>query len=505
MLTKAALLAAPLALGCSGVADGTEEGGANANDRSSGNAEGERLETGAMAISPSGAYIVARRNTTTLLVDVHGQKLVELDIEGERFAFSKTREVVYAVLADLQGVVAIDLARAKELWRTVPAFTSNTGAYFARVTDDDTTLLVADYDRLFFLDPSTGDVRTVTKVGARPVDVELLPGDTHALVVGSTTWADGGPHTPVSLVGLADAKGSTIDVPNCAAPIAVLPDGSRAMLSPTFCTPDAEHQAKGWKNPDPVSMIDIDRTAGTLTFLRNLPGFGPVAVLDDRSGGAPRAVAYLDTKRVDPDMFDDKSQIPGPGAPQFHLMTIEPRSMKFDLYPIGDELPRFAPSKDGKSLLVDASVTTVRAEASASVTIDTSGTIRAEVKGAFGDNSGALFGIFDLEKKVYIPFTGPAASLDRFVQLGDGSRVFTLKDNGRGGDLFAIDVVGRASFSLGKSLRDIGILPDGRTLVLRVRLEATAEGHPREEFCITTDVTTCSARIEYVSPVPMRD
>ncbi len=497
--------AAMLLAACTGVEDGQEEGGANANDRSGGSAEGERLETGAMAVSPSGAYIVARRNTTTLVVDVHGQRVTELDVVGERFVFSKKREVVYAVLANLQGVVAIDLATTKELWRTVPAFTSSTGAFLARVTEDDTTLLVADYDRVFSIDPQNGDVRGVaSSVGVRPVDLELLPGDEHAIVVGSTTWADGGPHTPVSLIAVgrgssdAIAKVTTIDVPNCAAPIAIVPDGSRALLSPTFCTADAAARAKGWSNPDPVSMIDIDANAGQLAFIKNLPGFGPVSLLADG-----KAVAYLDTKRMDASMFDDRSQVPGPMADQYHLMMIDPASMKFDLHPIGSQLPRFAPSKDGKSLLVDASVTVVRNEASASITFDPStGKITAELKGAFGDTSGSLFGVFDLASKTYVPFSGPGAALDRFVQLGDGSQVFTLKETSLGGDLFAIDVGARTSVDLDRSLRDIGILPDGRTLVLRIRLELDAERYAREEFCLSTDGRTCTTSIMYRSRVP---
>jgi hypothetical protein len=477
------------------------EGGANANDRTDGEAsEGDRLESGAMAISPNGAYIVARRNATTLIVDVKGEKVTELPLVGERFAFSKTRDVVYAVLANLEGVVAIDLATTTELWRKVPAFLTGTGAYLARVTDDDTTLVVADYDRLFFIDPKDGNIRTTAKVGARPVDLELLPGQTRALVVAATAWVNGGPHTPVSLVGIADASVTTIDVPNCAAPVSILTDGTRALLSPTFCTPDAELQKQGWKNPDPVSVIDLDATAGTLTFVRNLPGFGPVALSADG-----RAVAYLDTKRIDPAMFDDKSQIPSSTGPQYHLMTIDPKTMKFDLSAIGAALPRFAPSRDGKSLLVDASVTVVRTEATASITLDSSGTIRAELKGAFDDTSGSLFGAFDLATKKYAPFVGPAAALDRFVQLGDGSRVFTLKATARGGDLFAIDVAARTSVAMDKNLRDIGILPDGVTLVLRARMSATAEGHVREEFCFSTDARACSSSIIYTSPTPQRD
>jgi hypothetical protein len=244
----------------------------------------------------------------------------------------------------------------------------------------------------------------------------------------------------------------------------------------------------------------IDLGAGTLSFVKNLPGFGPVAMLADG-----RAVAYLDVKRIDPAMFDDKAQIPASTGPQYHLMTIDPKTMKFELSAIGAALPRFAPSRDGNSLLVDASVTVVRSETTATITLDSSGTITAETKGAFDDTSGSLFGSFDLATKTYSPFVGPAASLDRFVQLGDGSRVFTLKATTRGGDLFAIDLAARTSVAMDKSLRDIGILPDGVTLVLRARMSATAEGHVREEFCFSTDGTTCSSSVIYTSPTPQRD
>src|SRR5687767_7849225 len=94
----AAVVLASSALACGNVGN-TEEGGANTNDRSNGGDEGEVMETGAMAISPSGEYIVARRNTTTLIVDVKAQTYKELDLIGERFVFSKKREVVYTVLS----------------------------------------------------------------------------------------------------------------------------------------------------------------------------------------------------------------------------------------------------------------------------------------------------------------------------------------------------------------------------------------------------------------------
>ncbi|MBX3228705.1 MAG: hypothetical protein KIT84_08635 [Labilithrix sp.] len=500
-LAMAAMIAA-----CNGVGDDLdgsgEQGGANANDRSSGDGDSERLETGAMAVSPTGDYIVARRNTTTLIVDVKSRSLVELDLAAERFLFAKSKDVVYVVLPSRAGVVALDLATTRELWRSTPIVAADASMLLARLSDDDTTILLADRTRVLFLDAATGDVRGGAASGPGMNDLEVLPGGAHALVVGDTEWRDGGPHTPVSLVPLDGSASTTIDVPNCAAPVAIVNGGTRALLSPTFCTADAQARAQGWSNPDPVSVIDIDPAKKTLSFRKNLPGFGPVALVGDG-----RAVAYLDMKRLDAAMFDDKSQIPPADAAQYHLMTIDPTTLAFDLHPIGDTLPRFAPSKDGKSLLVDASVSVVRSEASATATLTLDATgLKAEVKaGAFGDPSGSLFGVFTLATHTYTPFQGPAATLDRFVQQGDGARVYTLRRNGRGGDLFAIDLAARASFDLGRSLRDIAILPDGKTLVLRVRLASTAEGHLREQFCLSLDAQTCTASIDYQSPIPMHD
>jgi len=484
--------------GCMPVDAGDPQGGANANDRSAGGEAGEKLETGAMTVSPRGTFVVAQRNTSTLIVDIARQSYRELPFQGDRFVFSPARDVAYVVLPGLQGVVALDLASGAEVWRTMPAFTSSGGAFLARVTSDDRTLLVADYDRVFFIDAQTGDVKAVAKVGALPVDLELLPGEKHAFVVGGTTWDDRGPHTTVSLVDLGKQSSSSVDIPNCAAPVSILPDGSRALVSPTFCTRDAKTAPPGWRNPDPVSVIDIDAAAGTLSFVKNLPGFGPTALLADG-----RAVAYLDTKRIDASMFEDPGQIPGPGAKQYHLMLIDPRRTTFDVVPIGDKLPRFAPSKDGRTLLVDATRAVVRSEASATITLDGDG-LRAEVGGSFGDDSGSLFGAFDVTTKQYVPFTGPAAALDRFVQTPDGRYVFTLRNNGRGGDLFGIDVESRTTVDLGRDLRDIGLLADG-TLVLRTRLDPTADGHLREELCFSTDARTCKGRVEYRSPVPQHD
>lgn len=498
-------MAVTMALGAAGCADlgvDGQQGGANANDRSSGGGEGEKLLTGAMTISPNGKYIVAARNTSTVLVDVGAKSYQELNFMATRWVFSKTRDVAYAMLANREAVIALDLTTGKELWRTTPALGATDGATLMRVTTDDKTLIIGDYDRVLFMRVSDGDVLGSAKVGEKPVDIEFLPEEKRAIVVGGTSWATGKPLTKVSLVDIGAMSSSSIEIPNCAAPVALVKDGSRAMVSPTFCTPESsgvENPAGGWTNPDPVSMIDVDQTTGTLKFIKNLPGFGPVAMMNDG-----KAIAYLDMKRIDRAMFDDQSQIPGAGAPQFHLMSIDPASMKFDLNPIGDILPRFAPSKDGHSLLVDGSVVVSRSEATAKVTFDGS-SVKAEFK-VFGSVSNSMFGVFDLSTKQYTSFTGPAAALDRFVQIGDGSRVYTLKDNGRGGDLFAVDVSAKTTIDMGMGLRDVGILPDGITLVLRIRLEPTADGRLQEKFCFSHDGRTCDAgEVQYTGLVPQHD
>lgn len=487
---------------CADVGDPTQgpQGGANTNDRSNGGDEGEKLLTGAMTISPSGKYILAARSDLTILVDVQAESLRELPFKADRWVFSKTRDVAYAMLANREGVAAIDLATGEEQWNVTPAFIASEGATLAKVTNDDLTLVVGDYERVFFIDTKNGNIRATAKVGQRPVDLEILPNDKNAVVVGATSWASGKPLTPVSLVNLETHASSSIEIPNCASPIAVVPDGSRIMVSPTFCTPQssgAEAPQGGWTSPDPVSMIDVDYATGSLTFLKNLPGFGPVAQL-----GNGKAVAYLDMKRIDESMFDDKSQIPSQSGPQFHLMTIDPASMKFELAPIGNALPRFAASKDGHSLLVDASVTMTRSEATAKISFDGS-SIKAEI-GVFSDASGSLFGVFDTNTKVYTPFSGAKASLDRFVQTSDGSKVYTLEGEVLGdASLYGVDLAARTSFDTGRELRDIGILADGR-LVLRIRLDM--EGRfPREEFCFSLDAKTCTGSVVWVSKIERRD
>ncbi len=478
------------------------QGGSNPNDRTGGGNNGDLLLTGGMVISPDGAFAVMQRNTVTVLVDVAARTATQMPFQADRYLFSRTRHVLYAVKQNRAGVVALDLDHGmKELWSTTPVFVTTAGALLMRVRDDDSALVLGDYDRAFVLDPQTGSIRGTIDVGTPPTDVAFLKND-EALVVGSVTWTDHEPSTAVVYANTRTLASTEIQIPNCDAPIAVLPDQTRALLSPTYCEEgEATNPNQTWTNPDPVSVIDLAQDGPH--FLKNLPGFGPVALTPDGS----RAVAYLDTKRMDPSMFDDKSLVPGPGADQYHLMVIDPKTLAFTLTPIGDALPRFAMTLDGKGLLVDATVAAVRGGAYANVNVGPDGLTASA--GVFG-GAKAPFGYFDLGGLAFTPFQGPGATLDRFVQSADGRSVYTLKlqSDGLGGQLFDIDMTSKQTTDLQKSLRDIGILPDGHTVILRIRLPAAnidGKLYTQEDYCFSQDAVSCDYTIHFQSTTPTQD
>ena len=502
-MTRYLLLLAASVAACT--APTAPQGGSNGNDRSNGGEQGETLLTGAMVVSPDGKFALMQRNATSVLLDVENRRVRELPVQVDRFVFAKTGGWGIAVLANRAGVVRYDLATTSETWRTTPAFLTTAGAMLARLSDDGRNLVLGDADRVLVLDAEKGDVRGAAKVGSIPAELAFVPGTSRALIVGTTRWANHLPDTDVVDVDLVSLATTRTSVPNCTAPIEVLPDASRALLSPTFCE-EGQATSKGqWTNPDPVSVIDL--AADGPHFLKNLPGFGPVAM----DPSSHRAVAYLDVERMDEAMFTDKAKIPSRSGARYHIMTIDPKTLAYDLSPVGNVLPRFAMAKDGKALLVDATVQQVRGEATVKATIDGSGRVTVAVE-LFG-KSASLFGLFDLEAKTYAPFGGPAASLDRFVQMGDGARVFTLKlsADGSGGDLYRIDVQAKTATSLGKNLRDIGLLADQKTMLLRERLPAvqvktntSVDWFRREKYCFSLDGITCTSEIEFQDSKPFQ-
>jgi len=139
-------------------------------------------------------------------------------------------------------------------------------------------------------------------------------------------------------VQLADGADHELTIPNCSDDIIVPKHGKMALLAPTTC------------QQDPISVIDL--TVGQESFVRNLPGFGPVALGPD---GAT-AVGFLDMNAVDESLFDDPSQIPS-SSTRYHLMVIDTETLDYEFHAFGAQLPRYAMTPDGAVLLVDVALT----------------------------------------------------------------------------------------------------------------------------------------------------
>ena len=477
--------------------DTTAIAGANQNDRSLAK-DGDDLQTGAMVASPSGRHLVMQRNTETLVYDVATSTYHSLPAPFLRVAFAKDAEVAFAfVAAGSSGPVlqAVNLDSLQVLW-TLSLPTATAGCTMLRTSDDTDAILVADAAGVHVVDAHQGTLRSTTPTPSAVTYAAFVPGQARALVAGQTTWEDKTPHTPVydlDLKGSAAAP-TPIDVPNCEAPIAVTPDGQRAFLSPTYCTPGAAKPAgEVWTNPDPVSVIDLATTGAT--FRKNLPGFGPVVMAKDGS----RLVAYLDVQRMDPAMFEDASQVPWKDGPRYSLMTIDPATLKFELTAIGNAIPRFAMTSNGRGLLVDASAqvsSRVKIAARASFSIGPDGIDgNAETNVDIFGAGSATFGYFDLDAQKFTSFSGPFAPLDRFVQFADGHHVLTLgkRADGLGGIPYLIDVQAHTTLQLGgfqgSGVRDVGLSADGATAYLRLRMPAAIHDggfYSREAFCASS-------------------
>ncbi len=481
------------------------EGGNNGNDRTNGGEQGEALLTGAMVIAPSGKWAVMQRNQSSVLLDIEHMTAREMPAQVARFVFSHGGDQGIAVLPN-RTLVDYDLPSLSARWQSTPPFESASAPSLLRLSDTDQQLLVDDGSAVFVIDAESGTTQKRVELGWPTAELSFVPGSERALLVGATRWSEHRPATAFSELNLATFAVASIDLPNCSAPIVVLPDASRALLSPTFCEEGvATSGQQTWTNPDPVSIVDL--LSDGPRFVKNLPGFGPVAL----EPGGGRAIAYLDMKRVDASLFADPTQVPSESGPRYYVMSIDPKTLAFQLFPIGEVLPRFALARDGATLLVDATVQQFRGEASVKATLDTSGHLTASFS-LFGQND-SLFGAVSLSSGVYRPFSGAAASLDRFVQMGDEQRVFTLKlsADGLGGDLYRIDLSTGSATALGKSLRDIGLLDDGATLLLRERLPAvqvsaggSSSWYRRERYCLSLDGLTCQSSVEFQDSVPFQ-
>jgi hypothetical protein len=406
---------------------GCFEGGSNQNQRAPGNQDdGVGISFGDIAVHPSGLYFLSKAEDELLLGTFEsGETRTISGIHNpDRLAFAHGKSTVYVTTVHRErvNIAAVELRTDTKLWEQ-PVEQPGRSATAAigprlslKVTADDRYVLIVQSDRIDVLDAADGVTRK-TFLYRRPiVDVDLFGPDSRLLVTLAHEWDGDHVSTPVSFVDLDSDSQHTIDVPNCSDEVAITPSGRFAFLAPTTCT------------RDPVSVIDLTRER----WIRNLPGFGPVAVAPD----GEIAIAFLDRTNIDVHLFDDPDQIPSEGDVRYHVMFIDTRTLEFETLAIGNTLPRYALTPTGNLLLVDSNS---------------------------WYEEGKLRLVRVASKEVH-SVSGPDVRLDQFVITSDSLHLFLLDD---GLYDLSLEAARAERVALPFVPTNINITPDDQHLLLR--------------------------------------
>ncbi len=415
----AAAFALPVMLGSGNV------GGANTGGHAPGSGdEGVFLGSGEIAVSPSGLYFLSKKGDQIVIgtLETRAYEVVAGLPTADVLAFwSRARGEGFFLAGSTPSgdrVVSYDLASRSVQW-SIP---SPVAYPHMKANEKDGSLVVWSDEALFVLDPDTGAKRgSLTPDRAiRDVDLRDLNDE---IIVTTDTWWDGAndaamPFTTVQVLRSLDAGVTCqITAPNCADEFVVARGGTRAFLAPTWCS------------RDPVSVLDLENCQ----LEKQLPGFGPVAL--SQSGNT--AVAFLDRDTTDPTAPAMPPEVAQSDS-RYHLMFINVGSLAYGTLAVGDELPRYAVTPDGKMLLVDAflSENNVR--------------------------------ILDIETRSLRTVQGAYVLLDDYVMLPDSQHVYGIQQG-----LFELDVATAMARTIGLSFTPEGInmTPDGDTLLLRDRDE----------------------------------
>jgi hypothetical protein len=417
------------------------EGGANANQKGVGDEPGGvKLGVGDIAVAPFGNYVVFRRDDGLAVGHVENGVMLPLPVENPtRLAFSKARTAIYVGNGNTSEIVAVDVDARQVLWRSVVANTHTESLRLAS-TRDDAFVVAASPTKVEILDAQTGAKTADIAFGKPIVDVALLPDSTRALVVEAHEFDGDLPTTRVTSIDLKTHVRTELNVPNCSDRIVIAGDSKRALLAPTTC------------QRDPVSVIDL--TPGSEHFERNLPGFGPVALAPDGTLG----VAFLDAQNSAPELFDDASQVPNEDGVRYHLMLLDTGNLKYEITPVGEELPRFAVTPDGNVLLVDAT---------------------------YGAEEGTR--LFDVQSRSFKLIQGPKFLLNSFALSSDSQHAYALYPG-----LLDVDLGAASANAIdpGFTPKNLNISADDQLLFLRkndqeICIWNLAQGKCQERFVVS--------------------
>jgi WD40 repeat protein len=411
------------------------EGGANMNEQTPGSGDdGVVLALGDIAIHPDGGHLLARMGDTLVRAEIEtgATKTLPGMPEPERVAFDPTSDRIFVTSRTTKGdqIIAYDSASNTTNWSVATEISSPGsdsvlwGHWMPRIapTFDGELLVATHVDRVEVFEASSGALIHELAFDQTIQDVDFSPDGHTAYLTLLHEWTGEGdePETRLITVDLDAGTTTTLSVPNCSSELMIAEMAQVGFIAPTTCS------------KDPVSVIDLS----TGEFVKNLPGFGPVA-LPVRS---TVAVAFADTTNLDMELFAEGDPVPSIEDGRYHLMFIDVDTLAFDFLPVGDELPRFAMAPEGDLLLVDAD------------------------NGWFGEFESEQVRLLHVESRELITIDGPDVELDHFAWTPDGDDVWLI-DRG----LFQIDVPAREveERPLSFDPQNLNMSPDGSRLIVR--------------------------------------
>lgn len=457
------------------------EGGANFNQQAPGNngqggvdltggaPEGSsvRFGYGEIAVDPGGRYVLSRVGEHLVRGDLRSgaSEIVSHVKRPRRIAFGYRAARFFVSSDESATVQAIDGETSAVLWgKRADGFSGSVRLYASR---NDRRLAIVGARRMDLLDAATGRLVRSRSWSRAIVDVDFLGQGSRIAVTLRERWVDGDPRADVIIVRAADgAVADQLAVPNCASPLVVTPDGRRGFIAPTTCVDPASSSGDAH---DPVSVLDL-RAA---RWLRNLPGFGPVALAfhptvpavlsvahpvgrtaaaelpERRALARPAAdaidprwakrrgviIAFLDADNLDLSLFDGLGEVPSGARGRYHLMLIDPDTLHFSSIPLGESLPRYALMPGGQVVLVDASW--------------------------FGSER---IRVVDVSRRKLLETSGPSVTLDHFAVSRITGDIYLLYS----GQVYWLSLATRRiePLPLPKRYRSLNITPGGGKLLL---------------------------------------
>jgi len=357
------------------------EGGKNTNEEKPGNREGGNIALN-LSLSPDGRFIVRGKRTLSFDIDYRTYEydfllrildtqtgktakisfVTKKDIEY-RMVFGKN-ENIYMV-TDEKAISEFDLATGRMIKKwDVPA------AGKMELDRNDTLLATWKGGYVSVIDTVSNQIhwkiynKTVTDVKWLPLSKEL-----------AIVYPESSSSTKVIIAENKLNEVKRISVPNCSSTLEISPDGSVGMIAPQSCT------------IDPVSIIDLEKH----TFVKNVPGFGPVAFSPD----GKYAVAFGRQE----DLEREAGIIT---QTSYSILFIDMKKFSFEVMELGGEIPVYTVTPDGELVLIYG--------------------------GRSGDYYSGILAI-NVDSRELRYTTGNSVELTEFVMTPDSRHVFLIDDD----------------------------------------------------------------------------